>query len=61
MQYIRDIDFEEDNTINDCYRVYFPNGEVKLIYITITNKERVELIEWYNDRGWLITYNEYCI
>jgi|GEM_PF-3965883 len=61
MQYIRDIDFEEDNTINDCYRVNFPNGEFKMIYITITKKERVELIEWYNNSGWLITYNEYCI
>jgi len=60
MEYIRNINFEEDEIV-DCYEVKFPNGGFKMIYITITNKERVELIEWYDDGGWLITHNEYVI
>lgn len=60
MQYNREIDFEY-GVLNDFYKVVYPNGFYKLIYLTISKSYRTELIEWYNERGWLITYKEYCI
>ena len=60
LQYNRQIDFE-DSGVNDFYKVTYPNGFTRLIYINISKSNRTELIEWYDDGGWLITYNEYCI
>lgn len=59
MHYKREIDFE-NGVMYNCYRVTYPNGTYRLIYVTISKSNRTELIEWYNDRGWLITHNEYC-
>jgi len=59
MKFNRDISFEEYGLIYDTYKTTYKNGYYKLVTVTNTKPNRTELVEFYDNYGWLIKFNEY--
>jgi hypothetical protein len=57
MKYNRTVEFI-DGCLEDFYKVIYPNGIYKLIYITHETK-KTTLVEFYDSSGWLRTYTEH--